>query len=34
MYKLNLMGEQVLRWDSNDPEPADDYTIFYVNNSK
>lgn len=31
---LYRTGEKVLRWDSSGSEPADEYTIFYVNISK
>jgi hypothetical protein len=28
-YKLDLMGEQDARWDKDDTEPADNYTLLY-----
>jgi hypothetical protein len=34
VYKLDLVGEQMVMWDSSGAEPADGYTIFYVNISK
>jgi hypothetical protein len=28
-YKLDLMGEQEVRWDRGGTEPVDNYTVFY-----